>query len=271
MKVFKFIAIASAALAIVACGNSKYPAGATKEQKAQIDSIAPSKAQIDSVSYLLGINYGAFLVQQGFKDDVEMGQLLKGIKDFLAAKGEMNDPDFTEQFPINPMDMGAIIGRYVEQKESVKGVKNQIEQDNFLASNGAKEGVKTTASGLQYEILEQGNDVVAGPADTVNINYTGKFVDGKVFDENTEIDMNLDRVVPGFREGLQLVGEGGSIVIYVPSELGYKDGQRNPYTGQYTIEANKLLIFEVQVNNVRKKVEAPAEEPEKAPAKLSKK
>ena len=263
MKVFKFIAIASAALVIFACGNSKkYPAGATAAQKAQIDSVTPTKAEIDSVSFLLGINYGAFLVQQGFKDDVNMSQLIAGIKDFLAAKGDMNDEGFTEQFKIDPMEMGAIIGRYMDKKNKVAQVRNKVEEEAFFAENATKEGVQTTESGLQYKIIEPGNDVKPGPADTVFLTYKGSLVDGKVFDESKDTtNFALNGVVAGFREGLQLVGEGGSAILYIPAELGYGErGQRNPYTGQYTIEGNKMLIFEVNVVKVAPKVEVEEEE-----------
>ncbi|MBQ7269343.1 MAG: FKBP-type peptidyl-prolyl cis-trans isomerase [Bacteroidales bacterium] len=262
MKALKFITLASAALLVLACGNSKkYPAGASVAQKAQIDSIAPTKAEIDSVSFLLGINYGAFLVQQGFKDDVNMSQLIAGIKDFLAAKGDMNDEGFTEQFKIDPMEMGAIIGRYMDKKNKVVLVRNQVEEEAFLAENASKEGVQTTESGLQYKILEPGNDVHPGPADTVFLTYKGTLIDGKVFDESTDTThFALNGVVPGFREGLQLVGEGGSAILYVPAALAYGErGQRNPYTGQYDIEGNKMLIFEVNVASVSPKVEESAE------------
>ncbi|MBQ2521371.1 MAG: FKBP-type peptidyl-prolyl cis-trans isomerase [Bacteroidales bacterium] len=253
MKALKFILIASAALVVFACGNSnKYPAGATADQKAQIDSVTPTKAEIDSVSFLLGINYGAFLVQQGFKEDVNMSQLIAGIKDFLAAEGDMNDEGFTEQFKIDPMEMGAIIGRYMDKKSKKTLVCNKVEEEAFLAANASKEGVQTTESGLQYKIVEPGNDVRAAAADTVFLTYKGSLIDGKVFDESADTtSFPLSNVVAGFREGLQLVGEGGSAILYIPAELGYGErGQRNPYTGQYTIEGNKMLIFEVNVAKV---------------------
>lgn len=266
MKALKFILIASAALVVFACGNSnKYPAGATADQKAQIDSVTPTKAEIDSVSFLLGINYGAFLVQQGFKEDVNMSQLIAGIKDFLAAEGDMNDEGFTEQFKIDPMEMGAIIGRYMDKKSKKTLVCNKVEEEAFLAANASKEGIQTTESGLQYKIVEPGNDVRAAAADTVFLTYKGSLIDGKVFDESADTtSFPLSNVVPGFREGLQLVGEGGSAILYIPAELGYGErGQRNPYTGQYTIEGNKMLIFEVNVVKVAPKVEVEEEEPAK--------
>lgn len=262
MKALKFIAIASAVIAVVSCGNSvKYPAGITAEQKAQIDSLVPTKAEVDSVSFLLGINYGAFLVQQGFKDDVNMSQLVAGIKDFLAAKGNMEDEDFVEQFKINPMEMGAIIGRYMDKKNKSTLAINKAEEEAFLAKNASKEGVQTTESGLQYEIVEQGSDVLAGPKDTVKLSYKGTLLDGTVFDENEDAEFSLERVVPGFAEGLQLIGEGGKATLYIPSALGYGErGDRNPYTGQGKIGGNKLLVFEVSVKEVKRAAPAEGEE-----------
>ena len=130
-----------------------------------------------------------------------------------------------------------------------------------MASNKTKPGVEVTESGLQYKIIEAGNpDLKPGPSDTVKVLYKGTLLDGTVFDETKEgaepVTMLLNRVIPGWTEGLQLVGEGGKIQLVIPAELAYGEG------GNQGIEPNSTLIFDVDLVEVHKfipPVETPAE------------
>ena len=121
--------------------------------------------------------------------------------------------------------------------------------------------IAATESGLQYKIIEAGNDVKAGPKDTVYVHYTGTLIDGTEFDASDKtkepVKMMLNRVIKGWTEGLQLVGEGGKIQLFVPDSLAY--GARN----MGKIGPNSTLIFDVNVEKVGK---VPAEE-EKADSK----
>jgi FKBP-type peptidyl-prolyl cis-trans isomerase len=127
----------------------------------------------------------------------------------------------------------------------------------FLKENGEREGVKTTASGLQYEILKGGEGQKPGPQALVQVNYEGKLVNGTVFDSTWQrgepASIPLDRVIPGWSEGIQLMGLGDVYVFYIPSELAY--GERG--AGEI-IPPNSLLIFQVELIEILED-EEPAE------------
>lgn len=216
----------------------------------------PSKALVDSVSYLLGINFGSTIKGYDF-GNINYAQLEKGIKDFVNAKGNYNDPSFVEQFKINPETMGEIINRYLGERHQYTSLLNKEAGEKFLSENKKKEGVVETESGLQYRILAAGNDVHASAVDTIWVRYEGKTLEGEVFDKVGEEDepasFTLAGVIPGWTEGMQLVGEGGEIELYVPAELAY--GER----GMQAIKPNSTLIFDVKVVKVGKLVETAEE------------
>lgn len=209
-----------------------------------------SKAQIDTVSYLLGINFGSFLRNYNFGKDLNFSQVVKGMKDFQNAKGRMQDPEFVEQFKINPELMNDVFNEYLEKQHNLLVFKNKEAEEKFLAENAKKEGVQTTESGLQYIIEEAGNDVKPGLTDTVWVHYSGKLIDGTVFDETAPeadaVSFTLNRVVKGWGEGLQLIGEGGKVKLFIPSALGYGE------SGNQAIEPNSTLIFDVTLEKVGK-------------------
>lgn len=256
MKTNKFFAALLMGLATVACSPKASEAAAEEGEAANevvkeltAKDYVPSKSVTDSVSYLVGVNFGSFIKGYNF-GDLNYSQVIKGIKDFLAAKGNQRDPEFGEQFKVNPEKMNDMFNSYLEKRHDYVLLVNKEKEDKFLAANKKKEGVVETASGLQYRIMDAGNDVVAGPQDTVWVKYQGKLLDGTVFDETKEdadpVRMTLNRVVKGWTEGLQLVGEGGKIELYIPAALGY--GER----GTQGIEPNSTLIFNVEVTKVGK-------------------
>ena len=222
-----------------------------------IKDLTPSKAQLDSVSYLVGINFGSFIKGYDF-GDLNYSEIVKGIKDFVAAKGNMRDPEFNEQFKVNPELMNDLFNNFLEKRQQIVALQNKAEGESFLASNAKKAGVETTESGLQYKIIEPGNDVKAGPKDTVYVKYKGSLLDGTVFDEVPEdaepIALTLNHVIPGWTEGLQLVGEGGKIQLFIPSDLAYGEAG-----AQQTIAPNSTLIFDVEVDKVAPVAAEPAE------------
>ncbi|MCR4823838.1 MAG: FKBP-type peptidyl-prolyl cis-trans isomerase, partial [Bacteroidales bacterium] len=237
-------------LAVVAC-TSKSGEQLPKE-------FQPSKAQVDSVSYLLGINFGSFLKGYDFGSDLNYAEIVKGMKDFVNAKGNVQDPEFVKQFKVDPNEMNNLFNSYLEKRRSGVAMANKAKADKFLADNAKKDGIVTTESGLQYKILEPGNDVKPGPQDTVWVRYKGSLIDGTVFDEvpadAEPIHLTLNRVVPGWTEGLQLIGEGGKIDLYLPAALGYGE------EGNQAIGPNSALIFNVELTKVGKFVEpAPAD------------
>ncbi len=116
----------------------------------------------------------------------------------------------------------------------------------FLAENAKKEGVKTTASGLQYLVLKEGTGRTPAAQDSVTVNYRGTLISGKEFDSSEGITFPLNRVIPGWTEGLQLMKEGAEHRLFVPSELAY--GERG---AGGAIGPNETLIFDVELLEVK--------------------
>ena len=250
MKVNKIFVVLLMGLAVAACSGQ--PSGDTLPKEFQ-----PSKAQIDSVSYLIGLNFGSAIRNEDF-GELNYAEVVKGMKEIIAAKGNMRDPEFVKQFRIDPNTIPEVFNRYLAQRRNGTAMMNAQKGEKFLADNAKKAGVVTTESGLQYTIVEPGNDVKAGPQDTVWVRYKGSLLDGTVFDEvpadANPIRLTLNRVIPGWTEGLQLVGEGGKIDLFVPAALGYGADGHAP-----VIAPNSTLLFNVEVTKVGKFVAPDAE------------
>lgn len=116
----------------------------------------------------------------------------------------------------------------------------------FLAENAKRPGVITTPSGLQYQVLQEGKGRQPGATDMVRVNYAGSLVDGREFDRGEGIEFPLDRVIPGWTEGLQLMKEGGKTRFFIPSDLAYGDRGAGG-----VIPPNAALIFEVDLIAVK--------------------
>ena len=248
MKAIKIFMAVLAASMVMSCGTTP---------KETVNGVElPSSAQIDTVSYLLGVNFGSMIKGNDFAqsvDEINMNELKKGIIDFLNAEGQPMDPEFGKQFKINPDLINMLFNNYIQARQDYKAALNKAKEDEFMAENAKKEGVQTTESGLQYKLVSAGADYKVQPQDTVWVSYKGTLLDGTVFDEvpadQDPISLSLDSVIPAWTEGIQLVGEGGSIVLYVPSELGYGERGAGPIPGGST------LIFEVTVHEVKPKAE----------------
>ncbi len=133
------------------------------------------------------------------------------------------------------------------QKQSSESPKEQNQGANFLAENAKKPGITTTATGLQYEVLQEGQGAMPSATDTVTVNYRGSLIDGKEFDSGNGISFPLNRVIPGWTEGLQLMKEGAKYRFFIPSDLAY--GERGAGAA---IPPNADLIFEVDLLKVGK-------------------
>ena len=240
MKAIKFFAAAAIVAAFAVSCNSNEP---------KVDVELPSAAEVDSVSYLIGVNFGSFIKGNGFADDLgelNMAEIKKGMQDFLKAEGSPYDADFGKQFEVDPNEMGTILNGFLSKKQAYKAAANLAKGKAFLASNAKKSNVDTTASGLQYTIVAEGAAEKVAPQDTVWVNYKGTLLDGTVFDENDSTKFIANRVIRGWTEGLGLLGEGGKATLYIPAELAY--GSR----GNRNIEPNSTLIFDVEVLKVGK-------------------
>jgi FKBP-type peptidyl-prolyl cis-trans isomerase FkpA/FKBP-type peptidyl-prolyl cis-trans isomerase FklB len=250
MKFSKIFVIAAAAVLIASCGANKGAEGSK-----EVQALLPKASQIDSVSYLIGINFGSWVKGNNF-GELNYGEVVKGMKAFIRSKGNPRDSNFVKQFKVNPELMNEVLDDFVSKRREYTQKLNLEKEEKFLTENKDKEGVQVTESGLQYIILEPGNDVHPTVKDTVTVNYKGTLLNGDVFDESNgnPATFTLGRVIKGWSEGMQLIGEGGKIRLFVPAELGYGE------YGTRGIEPNSTLIFDVDLEKVGKFVEpAPAE------------
>ena len=248
MKFAKIIAIASAAALMLASCSPKV------EGSKEIRDLLPTKGQIDTTSYLLGVNFGLVITQNGF-GDLNMAQLRKGMADALAAKeGQPMDSAFVKQFKIDPSDMNMIINSFLQKRTAYEGALNKEKGDKFRREFYEKNSADSTASGIVYLIQDSGTEVRAtSDRDTVKVNYRGTLIDGTEFDKNDGIEFQLNRVIPGWTEGMKLVGEGGKITLVIPAEMAY--GERGPAS----IGVNSTLIFDVDLLEVHPYVPQPEE------------
>lgn len=135
-----------------------------------------------------------------------------------------------------------------EQEAAEIAQLNLLEGQEFLAENAERDDVEVTESGLQYEVIESGDGASPGPEDTVEVNYEGMLLDGTVFDSSFErgqsISFQVNQVIEGWQEALQLMSVGDSWILYIPAELAYGEG------GQGPIGPNEMLTFRVELLGV---------------------
>jgi len=250
MKISKIFAIASAAVLVVACGAPA--AEGSKETR----DLLPKKSELDSASYLVGVNFGSWIKGNNF-GELNYNEIVKGIKDFMKAEGSQQDSNFVKQFKVNPEEMNAVLDGFIQKRRAYTSSLNNEKGQAYIEKFLQEEGTVQTESGLAYKIIEPGNAKKAtSDKDTVWVNYKGTLLDGTVFDQNDDINFTLGRVIKGWSEGMKLVGEGGKIKLVIPGDLAYGE------YGTRGIEPNATLVFDVDLNKVGTFVE-PIEEPAK--------
>lgn len=197
------------------------------------------------LGYIIGMDIGKSLRQQGTV--VNLDSLIDAIS--ATYKGE--DPAMTAE------EAASIRQEYVQKRQAAQqaestavGENNLAEGQKFLADNKGKEGVQTTASGLQYKVLTMGDGAKPAATDTVKVHYRGTLLDGTEFDSsyarNEPISFALNRVIAGWTEGMQLMPIGSKFEFYIAPELGYGEGGGGP------IPPNSTLIFEVELLDIEK-------------------
>ena len=238
MSIAKYIAIVSAAALTVACG------GQAVEGSKETRAILPNKAQIDSASYLVGMHFGSFIIDNDF-GEMNWDELLRGLKDYVHAKGDPMDSTFVDQFKVNPQVINEVLDGFLMKRRDYAIALNKEKGDNYMEQFLKEAGAQRSESGLGYKIIEPGSDKRAvHELDTVWVNYKGTKLDGTVFDQNENFSFTLQQVIPGWSEGVQKIGEGGKVQLVIPADLAYGE------YGNNRIEPNATLLFDIDLLKV---------------------
>ena len=200
---------------------------------------------MDKVSYALGLGIGQQLAQMG-ASDLNIDDFADAIKDVINGN----------ELKVPHKDAQTIVQEYFRQQEerinairAEQGKAAKAEGEKFLAENGKKEGVVTLKSGLQYEVLREGNGKKHKDTDQVKCHYEGTLINGQVFDSsykrNEPAVFPLNQVIPGWTEGLQLMQEGAKYRFYIPYILAYGESGAGG-----SIPPFATLIFDVELLEV---------------------
>ena len=226
---------------LAACAKQPTKAPATPT----VPTVAQSPArllnnQMDSLSYAIGVNIGSSMKSQGL-DSINVNTLGKAIQ--AALQGD--------SLVINEMASNMFLSEYFQNRQRRAAEENKRAGEQFLSENKVKEGVATTASGLQYQVLKEGTGAKPGPNDRVTVHYTGTTLKGEKFDSSydrgTPATFPVGGVIPGWTEALQLMKAGSKYKLFIPAELAYGENGSGPAIGP-----NSVLVFEVELISVEK-------------------
>ncbi|TXK52190.1 FKBP-type peptidyl-prolyl cis-trans isomerase [Pontibacter qinzhouensis] len=194
----------------------------------------------DKISYIIGRDMATNLTKQGI--EIEADAFVVGLKEVLSGK-----PSSLSQSEVQQAMMA--LQQEMSQKQGAQGGENQKAGEAFLAENKNKEGVKTLPSGLQYQVLKEGNGKSPAASDKVTTHYHGTLIDGTVFDSSYErgqpATFPVNGVIAGWTEALQLMQEGAKWRLFIPSELAYGSQGAGDVIG-----ANATLVFDVELLSV---------------------
>jgi len=231
-----------ASLTVLALVTAFALAGCGKESAKTATPAAGAAATPDQkVSYGVGFNMGSSLPKDGLM--VDRTALIAGITDALnSAQSKYTEEELKAAF--------AVVQQKMQAAATIAGEKQLAAGNEYLAKNKTKSGVKTTASGLQYEVLKKGAGGAKPKAtSTVRVHYHGTLTDGTVFDSSVQrgepIEFALNQVIPGWTEGLQLMSVGDKFKLTIPPGIGY--GPR----GNGKIPGNSVLVFEVELLGIK--------------------
>lgn len=222
----------------------------TPAPQAQSKAESPAKIKSDG-SYSLGLSVGESLRRLGVDANaISTQRVMQGLLDALAAKATFG--------PQNEQSIRTLIGG----ARTRAGNANHAAAHSFLARNGKKKGVVTTASGLEYEVLKAGRGSTPKSGDTVSVNYRGTLLNGKEFDSSYKrgqpATFPVDRVIPGWQEALKLMKPGAKWRLFVPPQLAY---DLNPPMGA-PIPPGSMLIFDVDLLGIQPPQAQPQQMPQ---------
>lgn len=250
MKLNKNIAVVVSLAGLVAV--SYFGIGAYNKQGEVHAEVGEVDLSTDAakLGYTIGAQIGRDLLQGGMASEIDIDALVSALK-VSATGGELQLTDEDMMAAQQAFQMK----RQAEYETMMAA--NKEKGDAFIAQVKEKEGVTATNTGLLYEVLTAGSGASAGANDTVRIHYSGKLMDGTVFDSSYErnepAEFPVSGVIPGFSEGLQLMQPGGKYRLTIPSELAY--AERAPES----IGPNQPLVFDVELLEVLNKEQATSE------------
>ena len=227
------LALAVSGVALTGCSNQE-------AQNTQEDSALETTDQ--KISYGMGLVLGQRM--RNDLPDLKMDQFLQGFQHGNSgdeSQARLSQEEIQEALMTYQQQLQEQQASKVEELAS----KNKEAGEAFLAENAEKEGVETTDSGLQYEVIEEGDGETPAAEDSVKVHYTGELLSGEVFDSSRErgepVTFKLEQVIPGWTEGLQLMPEGSRYKLYIPADLAYGQG------GNQRIGPNETLVFDVEL------------------------
>jgi FKBP-type peptidyl-prolyl cis-trans isomerase FklB len=195
------------------------------------------KTENDSISYAIGVSLATFYKQQNISN-INTAILVKAVKDVEANKTVLSE-----------QQCQTTLVSYVQKQQSEKALGNKKLGLEFLAANTKKPGVITLPTGLQYMIIKEGSGPKPKLTDMVRVHYHGTLIDGRVFDSSVDrgqpIELNVNGVIPGWTQALQLMPVGSKWKLFIPSDLAYGDRQ----AGQL-IAPGSTLIFDVELLDI---------------------
>jgi FKBP-type peptidyl-prolyl cis-trans isomerase len=226
-------------LTLTAAAQTKKPAPVSKKPTTTTSAAPVLKSLTDSASYAIGLSVANFYAQQGITK-LNPSVVSRAINDVMTGKKAL----------LEDHQANSIMMRYINQANEAKAKPNISAGEQFLAKNKTRAGVKTTASGLQYEVVTEGTGAKPTANDTVTVNYIGTLIDGTEFDNSYKrgqpISFGVSGVIRGWTEGLQLMSEGAKYKFYIPHQLGYGTNEVG------SIPAGSALVFEVELLKVGK-------------------
>ncbi len=231
-KLLVAAALLAMALTCVSCG------GGGEVQKTSLDT------EVEKASYAYGMDVATSMLRSGLVLDID--SFVQGFRD--TAEGR--SPLLSDQEKMQVMQDYAAKMREAQMAEAeVAAVANLAEGTAFLEANKTAEGVKTTASGLQYIVVEEGKGATPTPDSRVKVHYKGTLIDGTQFDSSYDrgqpAEFPVGGVIPAWTEALQLMKVGGKIKIFAPPDIAYRERGAPPVIGP-----NATLIFEIELVDI---------------------
>ena len=256
-KTFKLSALAlAAALTVTACNKKDAAAPAASAPAASGAEASAIGTPAQQASYAMGVDIGRSLKQM--KDqgtDIDLKVFNEAIQTMYDGK----EPK------MNEMQAQEVMLKFLQEQQTkaqakrLEDAKTNLEKgDAFLKENASKEGVKTTASGLQYKVKTEGTGASPKATDIVTVEYEGRLIDGTVFDSSKQnggqpVTFPVNQVIPGWSEAVQLMKEGGEATFFIPAKLAYGENGAGD-----KIAPNATLIFDVKLLKVGKPESMPA-------------